>query len=62
MFIDFKERGREKEKYVREKHQSVASHMNLQASYVAWLGFELAIFWCTGQHSNQLSHLARTGM
>ena len=49
----------------REQLQSVASCMcpdgwlNLQPRNMPWLGFEPTTFWCIGQHSNQLSHLAR---
>ena len=56
MFIDFRERG---------KYWLVASYtcpdwvLNLQPRYVHWPGIELAAFWCTGQHSNQLSHMVR---
>ena len=74
MFIDFREREggrereREKERDVRDKHQSVASPKcpdqgsNLQPRYVLWPGIIPAIFWCTGQCSNQVSHLARAAM
>ena len=70
MFIDFREReeGREGE---REKHTcdretpSVASYMcpdqglNPYPRYVPRLGINPAAFWCMGQCSNQLSHLAK---
>ena len=73
MFIDFRERGRsgrrergtERGKHWCEKHWSVASCMcpdwglNLQPRYVPWAGIEPVTFWCMGQHSNQLRHLAR---
>ena len=58
MFIDFRERKRER---------SVASHMhpdwglNMQTRCVPWLGIEPATFWYMGQCSNQLSHMARAG-
>ena len=61
IFIDFGEKGRERE---REK-QSVASctrpnwGLNLQPRYVSWPGIEPAAFWCIGQHTNWLRHLAR---
>ena len=54
-----REWGRKKERKrnidVREKHWFVASCMhfnwglNLQPSYVLWLGIEPTIFWCTGR-------------
>ena len=49
----------------RETHRSIASHMcphqewNPQPRYVPWLGINPKPFWCTGQFSNQLTHLAR---
>ena len=61
--------GREKRRQtdvdVREKHWSVASlicldwELNPQPRYVPWLGFKPANFWSTGQHCSQLGHLAR---
>ena len=69
MFIDFREEGgervRERDIDVREKHQMVASCMcpdqgsNPQPRYVSRPGLEPTTFWCMGQHSNKLSHLAR---
>ena len=51
---------------VREKDQSVASHMcpnqqsHPQPGYVPWLGIKPAVFWRIGWCSNQLSQAART--
>ena len=69
MFNDFREReeGRERQKNinVRKKHQSFTSSMhrdwgsNLPPRYVPWLGIKPTTYRCTGQRSNQLSHLAR---
>ena len=54
MFIGFeREGGREKE---RKKKIKVREKYLL---YVPWLGIEPTTFWGTGQHSNQLNHLAR---
>ena len=64
MFILFFER--ERNIYVRGKHQLAVSHVhpnwrsNPQPWYVLWLGIEHTIFWCMGRCSNQLSHPART--
>lgn len=54
--------GRERNISVREKQQLAASPilpdcgMNPQPEYVPQPGIEATSFWCTGWHSNQLSH------
>ena len=69
VFIDSRERGRERKRErnidVRQKHWLVASRMcaNQESTpkhrYVPRPGIEPATFWGMGHHSNQLSHLAR---
>ena len=55
---------REREKCWCEKQWWVASRMHADwgsnPQHVAWPGIEPATVWCTGQYSNQLSHLAST--
>ena len=57
-----RERGKERNIDVREKHQSVASHMlpkqesNQHPTHAPCSRNELANFWCTGRRSSQLSH------
>ena len=54
-----KEKGRERETLMWEKHQLVVSHtcpnqgMNPQPRYVPWLGFEPVTLWFMGRCSNQ---------
>ena len=68
MFINFRERGREREKHQCEREtQLFASCMcpdvriRPTSQACAWPGIELTAFWCTGWwYSNHLSHLART--
>ena len=61
----FRERGRERNIYVRGKHQSVVSctcpnrGSNPQPSYVLWLGMEPITFWYMGQSSKQLGHMGQ---
>ena len=64
VFIDLRGSEQERERE-RERHRQVASHTHpsrgwsLQPRYVSWPGTKHATFWCTGWHSNQLSHAAR---
>ena len=63
-----RERERNRNIHMREKHWPVSSHTcpnqgwNPQPRYVTWSGIELielANFWSTGWHSIPLSHTAR---
>ena len=57
-----RERERERNIDVRAEHRSVASctrpDQESKPRYVPHLGIEFATLWCTGQHSNRLSHPA----
>ena len=53
MFIDFRERGRERDTDVWEKHRSVC------LLHMPWLGIEPVTFWCVGRCSSSPSHPAR---
>ena len=67
MFIDFREVKGEKEKHQCERETSIGClllYMPLPVikptpRYVPWPGIEPTTFWYTGQHPDQLSHLAR---
>ena len=69
MFIDFRERGRER-KHWCERERSIGCNLyipwlersNLQPRYGPWLGIKPANFWCMGWCSNQLSHPVRAGL
>ena len=59
-------RERQTDRYQCERERSIGCPpyvpnwgLNPQSRYVSWLGIELAMFWCTGQCSNQLSNLAK---
>ena len=53
------ERERERDTDAREKHRCERESWISCFSHAPWLGIEPATFWWTGQHSRQLSHLAR---
>ena len=68
IFIYLTERGKERERKrqrnidVREKHPLVASCTHPDwIGDMPWAGIEPVISWWTGGWSNQLSHLARVG-
>ena len=69
MFIDLRERNRERERDRCERETSIycflyaPTHLdqgvNLQPRHIPWLGIKPATFWCTTGCSNQLRHVAR---
>ena len=57
LFMDFRETGsggRKRDTNMREQYWLIASHPHPHTQ-----GIKPTTFWCRGQHSNQMSHLAR---
>ena len=59
MFIDERERERERNIDQLTPINAPTRESNLQPRYVPWPGIKPPDFWCLGRLSNQLSHQAR---